>query len=53
MQVEMNTKVDELLLLLAMLVADAILTRPDFTKTFVLQTDASDYGLAAFLTLQL
>jgi len=29
---------------------DAILVRPDFNKPFILQTDASNYGLSAILT---
>jgi len=33
------------------LVADPILDCSDFTKTFVLQTDASDCGLDAILSL--
>jgi len=31
-------------------VADPVLARPDFSRIFILQTDASDYGIEAILT---
>ena len=34
----------------ALVKEDAILIRPDFEKPFILQTDASNYGLSAILT---
>jgi len=34
----------------ARLVADLLLACPDFSITFTLQTDASDYGIGAILT---
>jgi len=32
------------------LVADPVLACPDFSRTFILQTDASDYGIGPILT---
>jgi len=32
------------------LVADPVLACPDFSRSFILQTDASDYGIEAILT---
>jgi len=34
----------------ARLVADPVLACPDFSRTFILQTDASDYDIGAILT---
>jgi len=31
-------------------VADPVLACPDFSRTFILQTDASDYGIGSILT---
>jgi len=34
----------------ARLVADPVLACPDFSRIFILQTDASDYAIGAILT---
>jgi hypothetical protein len=47
-----NKEADKAFTLLkeALIKEEAILVRPDFTKPFILQTDASNYGLSAILS---
>jgi len=44
---EHQTTIEEVM---ARLVVDPVLACPDFDKPFILQTDATDYGIGAILT---